>query len=301
MPGQVLTFGAEHQLDEIDDSAPVVAQMANDAVFLQLQSSFGERFFNTTSVRYDNNDRFGGKATFRVAPAFLIPETGTKLKGSIGTGFKAPTLDDMFDSYPEFGFFANPYLKPETSVGYDIGFEQSLFGDRAAFGATYFHNNIANLISINETGTSLANIGQATTQGVETFVSYRPVKAVTLRADYTYTNAVDDILHQELLRRPRDKASLNATWQVTEAASVSATVLYVGPWVDINRSGSVSGLIAKGYTLVNLAGSYDLGHGLTAFARINNLLDQHYQDPTGFLHPGLGVFAGLRMAFDTPG
>jgi vitamin B12 transporter len=60
-------------------------------------------------------------------------------------------------------------------------------------------------------------------------------------------------------------------------------------------------LIAKGYTLVNLAGSYDLGHGLTAFARINNLLDQHYQDPTGFLHPGLGVFAGLRMAFDTPG
>jgi len=301
MPGEVLTLGAEHQLDEINDSAPVVAQMANDAVFLQLQSSFGERFFNTISVRYDNNDRFGGKATFRLAPAFLIPETGTKLKGSIGTGFKAPTLDEMFDSYPEFGFFANPYLKPETSVGYDIGFEQSLPGDRVAFGATYFHNNIANLISINETGTSYANIGQATTQGVETFVSYKPVTAVTLRADYTYTNAVDDILHQELLRRPRDKASLNATWQVTEAASVSATVLYVGPWVDINRSGSVSGLIAKGYTLVNLAGSYDLGHGLTAFARIDNLLDQHYQDPTGFLHPGLGVFAGLRIVFDTPG
>jgi vitamin B12 transporter len=301
LPGQVLTIGAEHQLDEINDSAPVQAQMANSAVFLQLQSSFGERFFNTTSVRYDNNDRFGGKATFRIAPAFLIPETGTKLKASVGTGFKAPTLDELFDSFPEFDFFANPNLKPETSIGYDIGFEQGLFDKKVQFGATYFHNNITNLITINETGTSYANIGMATTQGFEAFVSYQPVASFTLRVDYTYTNAVDDILHQELLRRPRDKASLNATWQVTEAASLSGTVLYTGPWVDINRSGSVSGLIAKGYTLVNLTGSYDLGHGLTAFARINNVLDQHYQDPTGFLHPGIGVFGGLRVAFGGPG
>jgi vitamin B12 transporter len=301
MQGQVLTMGAEHQRDEINDSAPVKARMSNDAGFLQLQSSFGERFFNTTSVRYDDNDRYGGKATFRVAPAYLIPETGTKFKASVGTGFKAPTLDELFDSFPEFDFFANPNLKPETSVGYDIGFEQVLFDKRVQFGATYFHNNITNLITINQAGTSYANVGQATTQGVETFVSYKASASVTLRADFTYTDAVDDILHQELLRRPKDKASLNTIWQVTEAASLSTTVLYVGPWVDINRSGSVSGLIAKGYTLVNVAGSYDLGHGLTAFARINNLLDQHYQDPTGFLHPGIGVFAGLRVVFDTPG
>jgi vitamin B12 transporter len=82
---------------------------------------------------------------------------------------------------------------------------------------------------------------------------------------------------------------------------VSATALYVGPWVDISRSGSVSGLTASGYTLVNLAGSYDLGHGVTAFSRITNLLNQHYQDPIGFYHPGFGVFAGLRFNFDTAG
>jgi vitamin B12 transporter len=62
----------------------------------------------------------------------------------------------------------------------------------------------------------------------------------------------------------------------------------------------VTGLTASGYTVVNLAGSYDLGHGLTAFARIDNLLDRRYQDPTGFLRPGIGVFGGLRVAFDNP-
>jgi vitamin B12 transporter len=80
---------------------------------------------------------------------------------------------------------------------------------------------------------------------------------------------------------------------------LSATLLYVGPWFDVNRAGTISGVPANGYTLVNLAGSYDLGNGLTAYARIDNLLDRHYQDPIGFLRPGLGVFAGVRVAFDT--
>lgn len=122
---------------------------------------------------------------------------------------------------------------------------------------------------------------------------------MTLRADYTFLIAKDDILDQELLRWPKNKASLNAAWHVTEAAVLSATLLYVGPWVDVNRAGTVSGLPANGYTLVNLAGSYDLGNGVTAYARINNLFDRHYQDPIGFQRPGLGVFAGVRVAFDT--
>ncbi|HXZ02662.1 MAG TPA: TonB-dependent receptor [Stellaceae bacterium] len=299
MPGQIVTLGAEHQLDEINDSSPVQAQMTDNAGFVQLQSSFGERFFDTVSLRYDDNDRFGSQLTYRVAPAFLVPETGTKLKGSVGTGFKAPTLDELFDNYPQFDFFANPNLKPETSLGYDLGFEQTALKRRVAFGATYFHNDIRNLIEINDTGTTYENIGRATTYGFENFVSYKPWDPLTLRADYTYTLAEDDILHQELLRRPKHKASLNAAWQASEAASLSATLVYVGPWIDINRDGTASGLTASGYTLVNLDGSYDLGHGVTAFARINNLLDQHYQDPIGFLHQGIGAFAGLRVALDT--
>jgi vitamin B12 transporter len=72
---------------------------------------------------------------------------------------------------------------------------------------------------------------------------------------------------------------------------LSSTILYVGPWVDVNRAGTVSGLPANGYTIVNLEGSYDLHQGLTAYARIDNLLDRHYQDPLGFQRPGFGIFA----------
>jgi vitamin B12 transporter len=298
MPGQVLVLGAEHEMDRLNDRSPVSAHVTNDAGYIELQSSFGERFFNSTSFRFDDNGQFGGQPTFRVAPAYLIPETGTKLKGSVGSGFKAPTLDELYDSFPAFGFFANPNLKPETSLGYDFGFEQSLWDKQVEFGSTHFHNDISNLIQT--TATTYENIGRAMTYGAENFVAYKPWEKLTLRADYTYTMANDEVTHTELLRRPKHKASLNAKWQATDALSLSATAVYTGEWADINRSGSQSGLRSTPYTLVNLAGSYDLGHGLTAFARINNLLDRHYQDPIGFQHQGLGVFGGLQVAFDTP-
>ena len=298
MEGQILTFRGEHQRDEI--TTPV-AEITDNAGMIQLQSSIGERFFNAASVRYDSYDTFGGKPTFRIAPTLLIPETGSRLKGSVGTGFKPPTLAQLFQNFPSFNFFGNPNLKPGTSVGYDIGFEQTLLEKRIQFGATYFRNNIDNLITTNDTFTSFENVGRATTCGVESFAVYTPWEPLTLRADYTFLIAKDDILDQELLRRPKHKASLNAAWHITEAAVLSATLLYVGPWVDVNRAGTVSGVQANGYTLANLIGSYDLGDGVSAYARIDNLFDRRYQDPTGFLRPGLGVFAGVRLALDAAG
>lgn len=300
--GEVVTLGAEHELDRVaaNAAAPpaLAAQYANDAGYAQLQSSFGAQFFNTVSARYDDNSQFGGRATYREAPAYLITATGTKLKGSVGTGYNPPSLTELFENFPGFDFFANPKLLPETSFGFDLGFEQALLAKRMTFGATYFHNDIKNLIDINSTGTSYANIGEATTYGVESFVSYKPWDPLTLRADYTYTMATDDIQHTELLRRPKNKASLDAGWQATANLSFSATVLYVGPWVDVYRDGT-PGASGAGHTLVNLAGSYDLGHGVTTFARIDNMLDRHYQEPVGFDRPGFGIFAGVRVAFDT--
>jgi vitamin B12 transporter len=295
---QALVLGAEHEDDTDDNTTPTHASVANSAGFVQLQSSFGDRLFNTLSLRYDGNSQFGGKLTYRAAPALLIPETGTRFKGSIGTGYKAPALSQLYDNFPGFNFFGNPGLRPETSLGWDVGFEQRLLDGRVRFGSTYFQNQIHDLITYNDAFTTFVNIGRATTWGAESFVAYNPIASLTLRADHTYTVAQDDIQHKELERRPRNKASLSAEWKATEAIVLSASLLYVGPRIDVSRSGAVPGLSNNGYTLVNLAGSYDIGHGVTAFGRINNLLDRHYQDPVGFLHPSFGVFAGVRVALD---
>jgi vitamin B12 transporter len=294
--GQVVVLGAEDYEDRLIDS-PISAENENAAGFVELQSEILPRLYTAASVRYDNNERFGDKTTWRIAPAYIIPQTNTKLKASYGTGFKAPSLTQLFVSFPAFNFFANPDLKPEESEGYDVGFEQPLCEDRFRFGATYFHNDITNLIGPNATFTSLINVGQATTEGVEAFASARITDRFEVRVDYTYTDAKDDTTGLELLRRPRHKASVSASWRPIDRLSVSATLLYVGSQVDGDRSFSIPRLDTPDYYLVNLAADYDLGRGFTVFARIDNLLDHRYENPTGFQRPGFGAYAGLRVAF----
>lgn len=292
-----LVLGLADEIDRLQDS-PISAEMSDRAGFVELQAKPLANAVVAASLRYDDNDRFGGQTTWRLAPTYTIAATETQLKASYGTGFKAPSLTQLYVSYPGFNFFANPNLQPEESRGWDAGFEQPLLDRRLRFGATWYHNDIRNLIETNATATSYANIGRATTYGVESFASFAASERLNLRADYTYTMATDDTTGQELLRRPKHKASVSGTWRPLEALSFTATFLYVGTWIDGNRDFSIPRLSAGPYGLVNLAANYDLGHGVALFARIDNLLDRRYQDPVGFERPGFGLLGGMRVNFD---
>ena len=293
--GETLIIGAEHEDDEI--RLPISAGTTIDSSYAEMQSNLAENFYDTVSLRFDSNDRFGDKFTYRIAPAYLIPETGTKLKGSVGTGFKAPTLSEMFQNFPSSDFFGNPNLKPESSLGYDFGFEQAVLDDKVQFGATYYRNDIDNLITNNATFTTYINVGKATTYGVEAFIAYSPIDPVKLRLDYTYTHATDDIAHQDLLRRPKNKLNFDARWQATDALSFDANLLYLSSWADGNRDFSIPYLDAPGYVTVDLTASYDVDEQLTVYTRITNLAGETYQDPTGFLRPGRGFFGGIKTKF----
>ena len=289
-----LVLGAEYERDEVDQ--PISADVHITSGYAELQSHVGEHWFSALNARYDDNSRFGGKTTWRFAPAWLMTETDTKLHASVGTGFKAPTLSQLFQSFPEFFFFANPDLKPETSTGWDAGFEQGLIRNVLRVGATYYYNRIHDLITTDVTGTTWANVGRATTDGVESFIAYQPLAALTLRIDYTFTEAEDEVLQQPLLRRPKHRGTFIATWQATHAWQWSLDLLSVSDWVDVSRDGFTTGIQAPGYTTVNIATRYDLNAHVALFGRINNLFDRHYENPVGFLQPSIGAYAGIRVS-----
>ncbi|MEW9310417.1 TonB-dependent receptor plug domain-containing protein [Labrys neptuniae] len=289
-----VTFGLERENYRLQ-TEDLTASSGNSAVFAQIQSNWFENFYLTSNLRYDRNDDFGGRLTWRIAPAYTIAATGTVLRASYGTGFKAPTLSQLYRDYTPF-FYANRNLKPEESSGYDLGFEQPLWGDRLRIGSTFYYNRIRNLIDYNETFTTNVNVGRATTYGNESFVSVRVNEQVSLRGDYTFTIARNDVTELSLLRRPKHKASLQVAWSPMEALNLSATLLYVGSWIDGNRSFSVPRLKASGYATVNLAADYKLNERASVFARVDNLFDRRYETPVGFEQPGLGVYAGVRLS-----
>jgi len=288
-------MGLEQQIERLEVPT-TTAEEANRAGYLELQTEIAKRFFLAANVRLDDNENFGEHVTWRVAPAFILPGTDTKLKASIGTAFKAPSLSQRFVDFPAFGFFANRNLQPEESLGYDLGFEQPLFNNSLRFGTTYFHNDITNLITFNDTFTTNINIGRAETFGTENFASLAVTQWLRLRADYTHTTAIDADTGLELLRRPKDKTSLSGVWNPSDPWTLSATILHVSSWVDTDRFGLTPRLTAPGYTVVNLATNYKVNEHATVFGRIDNLFDEHYQDPTGFLRPGIGAFVGLRLS-----
>jgi vitamin B12 transporter len=112
---QKLVLGVEHESYGLDTEG-FMASNVNKAAFAELESTFFNHFFVASNVRFDDNESFGGHTTYRVAPAFIVPETDTKLKASYGTGFKAPSLSQLYQNFPAFGFFANPNLKLEEST-----------------------------------------------------------------------------------------------------------------------------------------------------------------------------------------
>jgi vitamin B12 transporter len=292
---ETVVLGAEHQRDAI--TQPLSASISIDSGYAELQSNLFKDFNDTVSVRYDDNSNFGSAFTYRIAPTYFVEATNTKFEASVGTGFKAPSLSDLFESFPTFGFIANPNLRPEKSIGYDAGFEQYLMDKRIQFGATYYYNNITDLITDNATFTTDINVGKAHTDGVESFILVEPIRTLSFRLDYTYTVAQDDILHEELLRRPRDKWNFDTRWQATSKLSLDASLLSVSSWVDGTRDFSIPRLNAPGYTTVNVAANYQLTHQLTLFGRVNNLFNEHYEDPFGFLRPSIGFFGGVKANF----
>jgi vitamin B12 transporter len=302
MPGQTLVTGLMQETERMrvdPGSGEVNAQTGNKAGYVELQSEFAKRFFVVANLRHDQHDVFGGANTYRIAPAFLVPVTDTKLKGSYGTGFKAPTLSQLYDNT---FLSANPNLKPEESKGYDAGFEQPLFNERARFGVTYYHNDITNLITgvfnpaVGPFGAFVnTNINKATTEGVEAFGAVRINSQLVVRTDHTTTRAVDAITGLGLLRRPGYKGSISWIWTPNDQLSLSATLLNVSGWRDIDRA-TFATITQRGYQTINFAANYAVNNNLTMFGRIDNLLNEHYQNPNGFDRPGIGIFGGIRVA-----
>lgn len=308
-PGQNLLMGLERRNEAMTSEtaySEVDASTGDTGVYGEFQGSIGERFFGAANIRYDDDDTFGDHTTFRLAPAILFPETGTKLKASYGTGFKAPSLYQLYAPY-----YGNADLKPEESTGYDAGFEQELWGGRVTFGATYFHNDITNLISYDPATYQNVNISSATTQGAETFVAVAVTDRIDVRVDYTYTYVVGympvgqpfgaacapiDATSCTPLRRPNNKVSLTLGWRPTDELDLSASLVYASSWWDIVRLTS-NYIDQPGYTVVNVAANYKLNTHATVFARINNLFDQTYENPNGFLAPGFGAYGGLRLTY----
>ena len=193
----------------------------------------GRRAYLTLGGRVERNGSYGTHAVPRAALAVRVRDgaDATTLRASAGMGVKAPSF---FESYGE-SFFAkgNPDLDPERSTTFDLGLEQRLFASRLRASATYFHHDYHDqiaytVVDFDTFEGSYVNLAHTRAQGLELALEARPLPALSLIGQYTYTDG--EILDspsdfdpvyadgRALLRRPANQASLSAQWSAPRGA-----------------------------------------------------------------------------------
>lgn len=265
--------------------------------------TFGEGYFVTLSGRYDKPKGIDGRFSYTIAPGTYIRQTDTKLVASYGTSFKAPSLQQRYGYDPDsFGgyYIGNPNLKPETSRGWDAGFEQGLPFSDALFGASWYQSRVKNAIAVvydiffNSTA---VNVNEFRTRGLEAFFEMKPFDNVTTRVDYTFTILEADVFASTLARRPRHQIGVTTQWSPREGTQFSADYQWVDPYRDIPRDGFGYYLNPAPYSVVNVAASQALTKAVTLTGRVNNLFDQTYEPVNGFQAPGIEALAGISVSF----
>ena len=268
--------------------------------YLQDQIKISDNIFTTAGVRYDNYGNLGSALTYRITQTYLIEKTGTKLKAVFGTGFKAPSLYDLY--VPTYG---NPNLKSEKSSGWEAGFEQYFFNYDVLFGVTYFNNNFWNLIYPNSNGVSI-NIDKAQTDGIESYLTAELGKAISVSASYTYTNCINKTPadgNPFLLRKPKNTAALTFNYNYFNDENVNIDAVFVGQRNDIEYVyNSAYYYFAAGptvqlgaYTLLNITDTHKIFENVQLYERIENALDKKYEDVWGYGTAGRTIDVGLKI------
>lgn len=263
--------------------------------YLQDSVRVAGRFFATAGFRYDRHSRAGDTLTYRLAPAYVFESTQTKVRASLGTGFKAPSLYQLYAPGTIFGPIGNVELRPESSLGWDVGVEQSLFDGKARAAVTYFHNDFENLIVFSSFD-GYVNVGRAETKGMEVELDVRPSNSLTLNLAYTHLEARDITHDTPLLRRPEDFLSVYFSVSFLARWTAAFSLDHVGDRMDMDYSAWPSlSVTLPAYSLLSGVVSYDAGSNIHLFACLNNILNARYVQVFGYGTPGLSVQGGVRL------
>jgi len=261
----------------------------------------GEAVDLSAAVRHDVNDRFADATTFRVGAGYRITDT-TRLRSAAGSGVKNPGFFELF-GFVSGQFIGNENLRPEESTGWEVGVDQDV-GDSARVSVTYFDSELeGEIFTTFPPPNFIATPGNRTTvseqRGVEVSLNAKLAEQWSLDAAYSYLDAEENGIEE--VRRPEHIASAALTWTAPgDAASATLVVRHNGATPDVaftDPSFIPVRVTLEDYTLINLNARVKLAEGISGFARVDNLLDEDYEQVFSFVSPGRSAVVGVEARF----
>ena len=297
-PEVTLVYGADWSRETAEYTNLPGGSAATEiyGAFAELLWAPSDSFDLSAALRSDRNSGFGSFTTGRLALSWR-PADGTTLRAAYATGFRAPSIDERFGDYPGFfPFVGNPALQPEDSTSYELGVEQAFAGG-ASLSATLFRLDVDNLITYQFGAPStLVNIpGVSTRRGAEIAGTLPVSEAVTLGLAYSYTEGRRPD-GSRLLQVPYHQLSLTLDADLSDRLSAGLGLTHVAGRLD-NDANTFSPVAMPDYTVLNTQVSYDLNDATELYLKVENLLDEDYQQVNGYAAAGRSVYLGLQAKF----
>jgi vitamin B12 transporter len=297
---------AEKEMESFTPSASFTDSLERNrertAFAAEYRGEYLDRIFPTASIRHEDNDTFQDFTTWKTALSVDMHELGFRPHASVGTAVATPGMFEQFGSVLG-AFIGNPNLIPEESFGWDAGVEFYLLNGQAAVDVTYFDANLEN--EIVTVGNTVVNIqGESQRRGVEVAARWLFSPNVTIGAAYTWLQSADPSGVSEI-RRPEHTARADVNYTFADGrGTLNVAGFYNGATTDLaffnlpppDFFGS-SFVDLDSYFLLNAAASYQLSPGVQVFGRVENALNEDYQDVFGFETADIAAYVGLRFTY----
>jgi len=248
----------------------------------------------TASARHDFNDLFDDATTWRVGAGYNFDWDG-RIRASVGTGVKNPTLIELFGFFPASNFTGNPNLNPESSLGVSIGYEQNI-GD-FNFSVDVFRSELEDEITTifnPDFTTSVENLDtDSTREGIELAAGWS-IDTFSLQGSASFLDSEQDDVEE--IRRPDFLASATATWNPIDALALTLNVDHNGDQLDTDFA-TFQNVELDSFTLVGANARYNLTENVALTLRGSNLLDEDYEEVVGFASQGRAILGGLELDF----
>ena len=254
----------------------------------------------TAGTRFDHYQKAGDALTYRFTGAYLFP-TDTKIRASYGTAFKVPSLFQLYSNSTSFLGAAG--LRPEKSSGWDAGIDQYLCNRNVVLSASYFQNDIRDLIALVETSSVtgfFVNRDTAENHGVELAAQMTLLGEWRTRLAYTwlrstYTSAGVTLRREQL---PENELSLDTNYLIFQKWLVGCGLSFMAGRVDKDFSVfPASQVKLQDYCTGRIYSRYTVNDRLAIFFRAENIASTRYENALGY--PGLpfGAYGGVDLKF----
>ncbi|MCH8467385.1 MAG: TonB-dependent receptor [Roseinatronobacter sp.] len=307
-PMHSLTYGADFARELARGrTVPQGESSTNKGVFVQSIWAATDSIDIVTSSRVERNSNYGTLPTYRLAVSYR-PADMLNLRASVGTGFRAPSVEQRFGATTgPFPFVGNPNLKAERSVSYEIGADLSLDAG-TTFSATVFQIDVKDLIQstfcpfdpdtsscVAGTTNSVVNgVGQARSRGLEFAGTTALTDVLFLSGNYTYTDA-RQANGERRSRVPRHDFNIGLDATLSDRLQARLSLQYVADRLDFLPNFTTGPM--PNYAVTNLSMRYALTNSADLTLRVDNVFNLQYQHVAGYGTSDRAFYLGVASRF----